>query len=85
MLVVLRVLRRMHVKHRIQATFNPPPQYLKAGALPERVERECAGLAEMSEQLRELVYAGSTLLNLGASVSIEITRSLPSPPSRDLK
>lgn len=73
------------MKHRIRATFSPPAQYLKAGALPEQVERECEGLAEMSEQLRELVYAGSNLLQLGARVTIEITRSLSSQPSRDLK
>lgn len=61
------------MKHRIRATFNPPANYLRAGVLPEQVERECDGLAELSEQLRELVYAGDKLLRLKARLVVEIT------------
>lgn len=60
------------MKRRIRATFNPPPAYLRTGVLPEQVERECDGLADMAEQLRELIYAGDTLLKLKARLVIEI-------------
>lgn len=65
------------MKHRIRATFNPPVYRLRAGALPEQVERSCDGLADLSEQLRELVYAGNKLLNLKARLVIEITPVTP--------
>lgn len=61
------------MKHRIRATFSPPAVYLHNGAMPEQVERTCDGLAELSEQLRELMYAGKKLLDLKARVVIEIT------------
>jgi len=61
------------MKHRIRATFNPPPAFLRMGALPDQAERVCDGLDELAEQLRELVYAGDRLLRLGARVVIEIT------------
>lgn len=61
------------MKHRIRATFNPPAAYLRAGVLPEQTERICDGLAELSEQLRELIYAGDNLLRLKARLVIEIT------------
>ena len=65
------------MKHRIRATFNPPPQYLTNCVLPEQVERQCDGLADLSEQLRELVYAGNKLLSLKARLVIEITPLTP--------
>jgi hypothetical protein len=66
---------RSHIamKHRIRATFNPPAVYLHNGAMPEQVERMCDGPAELSEQLRELIYAGKNLLDLKARLVIEIT------------
>lgn len=70
------------MKHRIRATFNPPAQHLRAGVLPEQVERECDGLADLSEQLRQLVYGGDKLLRLKARLVIEITPVAP-PPSRE--
>lgn len=68
------------MKHRIRATFNPPANYVRAGVLPEQVERECDGLADMAEQLRELVYAGDKLLRLKARLAVEITPI--APPAR---
>lgn len=65
------------MKHLIRATFNPPKHFLRAGVLPEQVERECDGLAELSEQLRELVYGGNKLLDLKARLVIEITPIVP--------
>lgn len=70
------------MKHRIRATFNPPANYLRVGVLPEQVEREAEGLAELSEQLRELVHAGDKLLRLKARLVVEITPVVP-PASRD--
>lgn len=69
------------MKHRIRATFNPPAHHLRAGVLPEQVERECEGLAELSEQLRQLVYAGDKLLRVKARLVIEIT---PIEPPREV-
>jgi hypothetical protein len=65
------------MKHRIRATFNPPAEYLRQGVLPEQVERQCDGLTDLSEQLRELVYAGNKLLNLKARLVIEIAPVTP--------
>lgn len=72
------------MKHRIRATFNPPPEYLRNGVLPEQVERSCDGLADLSEQLRGLVYAGNKLLNLKARLVIEITPVTPEKTTDDL-
>lgn len=67
------------MKHRIRATFNPPPSYLRAGVLPEQWERVCDGPAELSEQLRELIFAGDKLLRLKARLVIEITPEAAAP------
>lgn len=61
------------MKHRIRATFSPPAAYVRAGALPEQLERVCEGPAELAEQLRELVYGGDKLLRIKARLTIEIT------------
>lgn len=60
------------MKHRIRATFSPPPQWLRAGALPEQVEHTCDSPGDMAEKLRELVMAGDKLMNLKARLVIEI-------------
>ena len=53
--------------------------------MPEQVERECEGLAELSEQLRELVYAGDKLLRLKARVVIEIVPVVEAPERNSIK
>lgn len=40
--------------------------------MPEQLQRLCTGSAELSEQLRELVYGGDKLLRMGARLVIEI-------------
>lgn len=60
------------MKHRIRATFSPPAQWLRAGALPEQVEHISDSPGDMAEKLRELVMAGDKLLRLKARLVIEI-------------
>lgn len=60
------------MKHRIRATFSPPTQWLRAGALPEQVEHVSDSPGDMADKLRELVMAGDKLMNLKARLVIEI-------------
>lgn len=60
------------MKHRIRATFSPPKQWLRAGALPEQIEHISDSPGDMAEKLRELVMAGDKLMKLSARLIIEI-------------
>jgi hypothetical protein len=68
------------MKYRIRATFSPPSRWLRAGVLPEQLERFCDGHTHVAEELRALILAAERLLKMDARVVIEI---MPAPANTD--